>query len=322
MIEWRWIILAASLTLVAGCNGDSDEAAQSADETAKQTQKAEKAESEKAKAEKAKAEKPAEAPDRVADLIDSALAGDHRTDANRARDEHRNPKATLQFFGLEPDMTVIELYPGGGWYTAVLAPVLKDEGRLITAGFSEDSEVEYYRKSAKAYNSKLAADPGVYGEVEQIVFMPPDQVNLGEPESADMVLTFRNLHNWHDRGALGAVFKAAHEVLKPGGVFGVVEHRAPKGVTIEDVKESGYMPEDYVIALAEETGFRLAAQSDVNANPADTGDHPMGVWTLPPTLRYCEQMDDGAAKSSCKEKYRQIGESDRMTLKFVKPATE
>ncbi len=332
MTQWRWIVLAASLSLIAGCGGDEEAQPGAAEPKSTSAETAEQAAAEPEStpagtAEQAAAEEsaPAEEPETgedVAGLLDSALDGDHRTDDNRARDQYRNPRETLQFFGLEPDMTVIELYPGGGWYTAVLAPVLKDEGKLITAGFSEDSEVEYYRKSAKAFNEKLAANPDVYGNVEQIVFMPPDQVDMGEPESADMVLTFRNLHNWHDRGALGAVFKEAYNVLKPGGVFGVVEHRAPEGVTIDEVKETGYMPEDYVVGLAEETGFRLEASSDVNANPADTGDHPMGVWTLPPSLRYCNDMDDGAAKSSCMEKYRQIGESDRMTLKFVKPATE
>lgn len=332
MTQWRWIVLAASLALFAGCGGDEESQQSEADTKATAAEEAEQTaarEAEQAAAEESSpAEKPGWGDDRsgempaAAGLMNSALKGSHRAKGNAARDRYRHPAKTLKFFGLKPDMTVVELYPGGGWYTEVLAPTLRKHGKLIAAGFSEDSEVEYYRRSAKAFNQKLATHPAVYSEVEQIVFNPPDQVELGEPESADMVLTFRNLHNWHDRGALGAVFKAAHNVLKPGGVFGVVEHRAPEGVTIEDVKETGYMPEDYVVALAEETGFRLEASSDINANPDDTGDHPMGVWTLPPSMRYCEEMDDGAAKASCKEKYRKIGESDRMTLKFVKPATE
>lgn len=258
------------------------------------------------------------------DRVKSALAGDHRSEDQRARDQYRNPAATLAFFGLEPDMTVVELWPGGGgWYTAVLAPVLRDQGRLITAGYLPDSEVEYYRRNQAAYEEKLAADPDVYDQVEVIPFLPPEHASLGEPGSADMVLTFRNLHNWHGQGVLGDVFRSAHEVLKPGGVFGVVEHRARAGASIEETEESGYMPEDYVISLAEEVGFELDASSDVNANPADTADHPAGVWTLPPTLRQCREMQEGAAKSACMEKYRRIGESDRMTLKFVKPeATE
>lgn len=325
MTHWRWMVLAISLAFIAGCGGGEEPSQETAADTAK-TEEAEPAAAEESAA------KPAEQPSfedrgsgrqaKAGPLIKSALKGSHREKGNPARDRYRHPQKTLQFFGLKPDMTVVELYPGGGWYTEILAPTLRKDGKLIVAGFSEDSEVEYYRRSAKAFNEKLAAHPAIYGDVEQIVFNPPDKVDLGEPGSADMVLTFRNLHNWHERGALGAVFKAAFDVLEPGGVFGVVEHRAPEGVTIEEVKETGYMPEDYVVALAEETGFRLEAKSDVNANPDDTGDHPMGVWTLPPTMRYCQQMDDGAAKASCKEKYRKIGESDRMTLKFVKPATE
>lgn len=338
MMDWRWMILAASLTLVAGCNGGGEQAEQPADDSAQQTEQAAGTEQSAGTEQAAGTEqqaadrKPGQGVQRqaregegkspVAAKVKEAMGGEHREAKNRERDPYRHPARTLAFFGLKPDMTVIELYPGGGWYTEVLAPVVGENGKLIVAGFSEDSEVEYYRNSAKAYNEKLAANPEIYGDVEQIVFMPPEQVNLGEADSADMVLTFRNLHNWHEREALGAVFKEVFRVLKPGGVFGVVEHRAPEGVTIDQVSESGYMPEDYVIALAQETGFELEASSDINANPDDTGDHPMGVWTLPPTLRYCEQMQDGAAKASCFEKYRQIGESDRMTLKFVKPATE
>lgn len=339
MTQWRWIALAASLVLAAGCSDGGDGTSQETgpepeSKTAEQTEPAEQAEqvgqTEQAAAEETEAEEQAPAtkpgwgessPDAAA-LIGSALTGDHRENDNAARDEYRNPLETLQFFGLEPDMTVIELYPGGGWYTEILAPTLRKQGKLIVAGFSEDSDVEYYRRSAKAFNEKLAASPAIYGKVEKRVFMPGDQMDLGEAERADMVLTFRNLHNWHGAGVLDGVFQEAFRVLKPGGVFGVVEHRAPEGVTIDEVEESGYMPEDYVIGLAKETGFELAEKSEINANPADTGDHPAGVWTLPPTLRHCQQMEDDAEKSECERKYREIGESDRMTLKFVKPAAE
>lgn len=331
MTQWRWIVLAASVALFAGCGGE--DASQQAEPESTPAEEAEQAEqtggAEEAAPEEQATDKPGWGDNngkvpKAGTLIKSALKGGHRENGHPARDKYRHPLETLQFFGLEPDMTVIELYPGGGWYTEVLAPTLHKHGKLIVAGFSEDSEVEYYRRSAKAFNKKLESNAAVYGDVEQIVFMPPDQVDLGEPERADMVLTFRNLHNWHEQGALGDVFEEAYRVLKPGGVFGVVEHRAAEGKTIEDVNvdEMGYMPEDYVIELAEEKGFRLADTSDVNANPDDTADHPMGVWTLPPTLRYCKEMDDGEEKTECMEKYKEIGESDRMTLKFVKPATE
>lgn len=340
MTQWRWIALAASLVLAAGCSDGGDGTSQETGpgpeskpaeqaEQAEQTEQASQAE-EDAAGETASSDEPGSGDSkgdmpRIEGLIQSALKGGHRANGHAARDEYRNPAETLQFFGLEPDMTVIELYPGGsGWYTEVLAPTLRKHGKLIVASYPPDSEVEYFRKSAEAYEKKLADNPGVYGDVEVVHFQPPKILDLGEAERADMVLTFRNLHNWHDQEALGDVFEETFRVLKPGGVFGVVEHRAAEDKTIEDVNvdEMGYMPEDYVISLAEEKGFRLADTSDVNANPDDTADHPMGVWTLPPTLRYCKEMDDGDEKTECMEKYKAIGESDRMTLKFVKPAEE
>lgn len=245
--------------------------------------------------------------------IAAALAGDHRSEAHRGRDRYRHPAETLRFFGLEPGMTVIELWPGGGWYTEVLAPVLRDQGQLIAAAFPPDSEIEYFRRVQADYERKLANDPGVYANVKVIPFQPPAHNRLGPPGSADMVLTFRNLHNWQKAGTLETVFRAAYEALRPGGVFGVVEHRAAPGTPLEEAVEAGYMPEDYVIELAERVGFRFEARSEINANPADTRDHPEGVWTLPPTLRLGQQD---------REKYLAIGESDRMTLKFVKPETE
>lgn len=242
--------------------------------------------------------------------LDAALAGTHRSDANRARDVYRHPKDTLLFFGLKPDMTVIELWPGGGWYTEVLAPVLRGTGHLVAAAYPADSDSAYFQRVLGNYQAKLAAAPAVYDQVAVIGFNPPAQASLGPANSADMVLTFRNLHNWKASGNLKAVFDAAFAVLKPGGVFGVVEHRAPAGSTVEEVFETGYMPQDYVIELAKQAGFELAATSEINANPKDTKDHPKGVWTLPPTFRLGEQD---------KAKYLAIGESDRMTLKFVKP---
>lgn len=237
-----------------------------------------------------------------------------------ARDQYRHPDATLAFFGLRPDMTVVELWPGGGgWYTAVLAPKISDAGQLIVASYPPNAESEYYRKSEARYRKELKAHPDVYGDVKIVTLMPPEFLDLGEPGSVDMVLTFRNLHNWYERGLLRQVFEAAYTVLKPGGVFGVAEHRAAEGVTMEEAAGSGYMAPDYVIGLAEDVGFKLAAKSEINANPKDTANHPSGVWTLPPGFALCNDMAEGPEKEACFEKYRAIGESDRMTLKFVKP---
>ncbi|HWP94354.1 MAG TPA: methyltransferase domain-containing protein [Gammaproteobacteria bacterium] len=248
----------------------------------------------------------------TAALLDAALAGAHRSEANRARDRHRHPKETLLFFGLRPDMTVIELWPGaGGWYTEVLAPVLRERGRLIAAHFSPDAPGEYYRRNHPLYLEKLKANPAIYDRVAVIAFQPPEQVTLGPDGSADMVLTFRNLHNWMMNDSLDEVFAAAYRVLKPGGVFGVVEHRANEGTDPREIAKTGYVPESYVIELARQAGFILDAKSEINANPKDTKDHPKGVWTLPPTLRLGDTDRD---------KYLAIGESDRMTLRFVKPA--
>lgn len=241
-------------------------------------------------------------------LITQAMQGSWRSAGDKARDQYRHPKETLEFFGLRPDMTVVELWPGSGWYTAILAPVLHDHGHLIAASVP----VRGYGESdtAQKYAHMLAANPTVFGDVKLIDFMPPDKVNLGPDGSADLVLTFRNLHNWQGMGGIETVFQAAFKVLKHGGVFGVVEHRASAGETVDQTFHSGYMPVDYVIQQAQKAGFKLAAQSEINANPKDTKDYPNGVWTLPPT--YALGDKDHA-------KYAAIGESDRMTLKFVKP---
>lgn len=245
------------------------------------------------------------------EAIEDALAGAHRTDAEKARDDWRHPAATLGFFGLEPDMTVVELWPGGGWYTAILAPVLKDSGRLIAATYGATDDPESYRsRSHHAFLETLAAHPEVYGAVRVITFWPPESTRLGPPGSADRVLTFRNIHSMLRRNQAEAFFTAAFEVLKPGGVLGVVQHRAPAGTAPGTLVEKGYVTEANVIGLAEAAGFRLDARSEINANPRDTRDYPEGVWTLPPTLRLGDVN---------LEQYLEIGESDRMTLRFVKP---
>ena len=245
------------------------------------------------------------------DAIGKALTGAHRSEANRARDVWRHPRETLLFFGLEPHMHVVEVTPGGGWYTEVLAPVLRDKGRLYAAHHHVDESTHaYYRKGRAAYLEKLSKNPPVYDKVVVTGIDAPKHVDIAPRGSADLVLTFRNVHNWTEAGNDEAMFRAFFEALKPGGVLGVVEHRAKEGISVREMRRSGYMTEAYVIGLAERAGFKLAGKSEVNANPKDTKDHPRGVWSLPPTLR-------GGADD--REKYLAIGESDRMTLKFVKP---
>jgi len=247
----------------------------------------------------------------TAKLIDSALSGAHRTEANRARDGYRHPKETLQFFGLRPDMTVVEIWPGGGWYTEVLAPVLRDKGTLYAAHFHVDEKSAKYMGPARDnFQKKLAAQPGIYDRVKVTALSAPQQIGIAPAGSADMVLTFRNVHNWAAAKTDEATFRAFYTALKPGGTLGVVEHRAKPGTSLERMIKSGYMTEAYVISLAENAGFKFVARSEVNANPKDTTDHPSGVWTLPPTYRLKDQD---------RAKYAAIGESDRMTLKFVKP---
>lgn len=240
------------------------------------------------------------------DALKSAIAADHRAAANTARDVYRHPYETLTFFGIKPTMSVVELAPGGGWYTEILAPYLRDKGHLYGAVGAADS------RGGKAFRDRMAADAAVYGKVTPVLFEPPAKIDLGKPGSADMVVTFRNIHNWLGNGgddAVVAVFKAAHTVLKPNGVLGVVEHRLPARMEQDAKASSGYMHEAYVIRMAEKAGFKLAAKSEVNANPKDTADYEKGVWTLPPVL---------TNKDQDREKYIAIGESDRMTLKFVK----
>jgi predicted methyltransferase len=232
--------------------------------------------------------------------ITTVLAMPHRSDANKARDKYRHPVETLSFFGVRDDMTVMEIWPGGGWYTEVLAPLLKEKGKLLVTNTA----------SGKKYADMLASSPNLYGKVEVKLIAPPEDINFGPDNSVDMLLTFRNIHGWMPKHYDGKVFSAAFKVLKSGGVFGVVEHRAKPGAKPEDLENTGYVPEDYVIKKVEEAGFKLAAKSEINANPKDTKDYKDGVWTLPPTLRKGE-VD--------KDKYLAIGESDRMTLKFVKP---
>ncbi len=246
------------------------------------------------------------------DALKAAIASDKRTPAYVQRDAARHPYETLSFFGIQPAMTVVELSPGGGWYTEILAPYLRDKGHYIAAAYSENSPRENRRGYTANFKKKLAADPDRFGKVQLAVFEPPSDLSFAQPGSADLILTFRNLHNWLSYGDdnMRRVFESVYATLKPGGVFGVVEHRLPEAMPQDATASSGYMHESYVIDMAKSVGFKLAEKSEVNANPKDTADHPNGVWALPPTYRN---------KDEHRDRYEAIGESDRMTLKFVKP---
>ncbi|HRI07762.1 MAG TPA: methyltransferase [Nannocystaceae bacterium] len=248
--------------------------------------------------------------------IEAALAGAHRSDKNRARDGARHPLETLAFFGLRRDMTVVELWPGGGgWYTEILAPVLREGGKLIATNFDASKVTDpndYRARVSKSFADKIAGDPALYDRVTVVTVDPPNPFVLAPAGSVDMVLTFRNSHGWIEDGMAPMVYKAAFDALRPGGVLGVVQHRA-KADDARDPKalaETGYVREDYLVQTIEAVGFKLDAKSEVNANPKDTKDYEKGVWTLPPALTLGE-VD--------KAKYEEIGESDRMTLRFVKP---
>ncbi len=239
-----------------------------------------------------------------------AVNGSWRTPAFVKRDKYRHPQQALEFFGLKPDMTVIELEPAGGWWTEILAPYLKAKGQLIEA-IPPASSTGFMMRMRSHFMDKIKASPELYGKIKTVAFAPPKVVDLGPDNSADMVLTFRNLHDWEMAGGLKQVFAAAYKVLKPGGVFGVVAHRAlPWANPEKSAHDLHRLPEDFVIQLGLDAGFRLAAVSEINANPMDPMD--INIHHLPPSLN-----NDTEAQ---KKKYLKIGESDRMTLKFVKPA--
>lgn len=237
--------------------------------------------------------------------LDEALKSSYRTPGNEERDRYRNPRETLEFFGLEPEMTVVEISPGTGWYAEILAPYLNAKGKYIAAAVP----VSVYASGQK-FLDWVQSHPEIAQKIVVSDFAPPEMVNIAAPASADMVLTFRNVHNWTKSGGDKAAFKAFFDVLKPGGILGVVEHRANPKKKIDKKGLSGYVAEKEVIRLAQQAGFKLVAKSEINANPKDTKDYPKGVWTLPP--RFAEGEKDRA-------RYAAIGESDRMTLKFVKP---
>jgi len=242
--------------------------------------------------------------------LNKVLAGSWRSPQNKVRGVYRHPKETLLFFGIQPNQTVIEITPGNGWYSEILAPLLHDHGHYIAA-VQKPKEGGEARRDVTALREKFAADTAHFGNAQIVEFDPQAPV-FGAPDSADRVLTFRNVHNWVMADTAPAMFKAFYTVLRPGGVLGVVDHRAAEHADLDAIKNSGYLPTDYVVKLATDAGFKLEAQSEINANRKDTKNYPKGVWTLPPTLTLGDQD---------KAKYQAIGESDRMTLRFVKPTT-
>lgn len=249
----------------------------------------------------------------VSPAVKAAVAAPTRDAANVKRDVYRHPAETLAFFGVQPTQTVIEITPGGGWYSEILAPLLRADGHYVAAvvdpmAVAEGKGRDYQQRSRDSLEKKYASAPAQFDKTAVVAYDPVKPA-FGPAASADVVLTFRNVHNWRKAGQAEGMFQGFYNVLKPGGVLGVVEHRAKADVAADD--GSGYVGQKQVIAMAEAAGFKLAGSSEVNANPRDTKDHPNGVWTLPPS---------GNHDAADAAKYNAIGESDRMTLRFVKPA--
>lgn len=243
--------------------------------------------------------------------LQQAINSSHRSAEHKARDIYRHPEKTLEFFALQPNMTVVEIWPGSqAWYTEILAPYLKDHGKLYAAHFDKNSTSPYLVKSLAQFKQKIAANPEIYDKVITTTLTTSGQLKIAPDNSADRILTFRNVHNWMNSGRAKNVFKTMYQALKPGGILGVVEHRNPENIEQDLTAPSGYVTEAYIIQLANKAGFKLAAKFEVNANPKDTHIHPHGVWSLPPSLR---------GDATNKTNFIAIGESDRMTLKFIKP---
>lgn len=242
--------------------------------------------------------------------IPTIMKGNHRVPGNAARDVYRHPKETLDFFGLKPSSVVLELGPGAGWYTELLAPFLASKGKLIvTVGDPTRPRTERGTLYAQRTDEFLKKSPELFGKVESIV-VDGKAPSLPQEGTVDFVLSFRGMHSWHRDGVMSAWLTQIHKVLKKGGVLGVEQHRAKADADPNESAKKGYLPEAFVISQVEAAGFKLSKKSEINANPKDTTDHPDGVWSLPPTLRSTEPTE--------REKFEAIGESDRMTLRFVK----
>jgi predicted methyltransferase len=245
----------------------------------------------------------------TAAALERVLAGEHRSAENRARDAYRHPLDTLLFFGIKPSMTVVEVWPGAdGWYTEVLAPLLAERGKLLVALLPPRPDDAYVTQSLRSFHDKLEARPDVYGKVE-VTALGPGNFEVAPAGSADLVVTFRNLHNWMSLRFAPEAIAAMYRALKPGGILGIVEHRGRADKPQDPLAATGYVNEQYAIDLITSAGFELVARSEINANPRDTKDYEQGVWALPPNYRLGNRD---------RAKYQAIGESDRFTLKFVK----
>jgi len=245
----------------------------------------------------------------TAAAIERLLGGEHRSAENRARDASRHPLETLLFFGINPNMTVAEVWPGpDGWYTEILAPLLAANGKLYAVQMPAAPGNEFITASLARYSAKLAARPDLYGKVT-VTTLAPTGAEIAPSGSCDLVVTFRNIHNWMNLGYAKQAFDAMNRALKPGGILGVVEHRADPAKPPDPRATNGYVNEEYAIQMIESAGFELVERSEINANPRDTKDYVQGVWSLPPTLRQGNRD---------REKFEAIGESDRFTLKFRK----
>jgi predicted methyltransferase len=254
---------------------------------------------------------------RTAAAVDAAIGGEHRTEAQKARDAARKPREVLEFLGFRSDMTVVEIWPGSGWYTQILAPALKDDGSLYAACASPNDPYGFQRRGLGSFLKMMGDDPDLYRHVVVTTLSLPYQIEIAPRESADMVVTFRNVHNWFMNlfgGGKYSVlpFQAMYDALKPGGTLGIVDHRWPDPATEDPLAANGYVSKERTIAAAEAVGFELVAESDLLANPRDTRDHEAGVWSLPPGYALGEKD---------RERYAAIGESDRFLLKFVKPGS-
>ncbi len=245
--------------------------------------------------------------------LETAAQGEHRSAKNKARNEYRNPIETLAFFGLTSDMTVLEIAPGGGWYTEVLAPAMRDTGVYVAGSYDIDVEGQpkYRYRQHQALLDQIKEKPELYGQIKVATYSPPQSRELWDADSLDMVLTFRSSHGWLRDGMIEDVYADFFKVLKAGGTLGVVQHRAPESGDPVAWAKKGYVAESQVIKAAEKAGFVLDEKSEINANPKDLKDSDTGVWRLPPTLTLGDED---------REKYLAIGESDRMTLRFKKPA--
>jgi predicted methyltransferase len=249
--------------------------------------------------------------------LDGVIDGDQRSAEQKARDQYRHPLKTLRFFDIRPDMTVVEILPTGGWYTSILAPYLRENGTYYAAMFpadyarthAKDPDAAYWVRGRNSFIRDFVNHEDTYGPI-RLVDLGPDGGKIVPDGTADLVLTFRNVHNWMAQGQAEAVFEQFYAALKPGGILGVVEHRAADNATPDPKATSGYVRTDQVVKFATEAGFRLVGQSEANANPHDTKNYPEGVWTLPPGF---------ALGDEDRARYAAIGESDRMTLKFIKP---